>query len=103
VAAAGIPLFAGAAAATWFIGYDKFATIKSQCDMRCSQSVIQHKSAAAHLKTYETATDVFLGTAGAAVLTTGLIFYLETRADDEQPPASGAALTPTGIVAWGRF
>jgi hypothetical protein len=104
VAAGGAVAFAGAAAIFWTLGNGEYSDIEDECN-RIGCPTTTHVEAVAEdtsLNTYETLTTVSLVFAGAALVSSGVLFFVQAPADEEKDRAT-LHLGPTGVLVRGSF
>jgi tetratricopeptide (TPR) repeat protein len=102
IAAAAVPVFAGAAAAVWFSGKAERDTIEDECAQQgCDDRELDRRWEAANLDAHATWTNVSLAASAGALVTAAVLFAIEGA--DAPAPAIALSASHGGAALHGRF
>lgn len=99
IALGGAAAFGGAAVAFWVIGEGQYDDLETLCMRSCSDKQIEDSG----VETSDLLTNVFIGVAAAAGVTSALLFVLSAGGSDEAPPQTALQLGPGSVRLRGVF
>jgi hypothetical protein len=104
VAAGSAVALAGTAALFWALGSGEYSDVEEVCKQTgCPNTKrVNDVITETNLETYETLTTVSLVLSGAALVTAGVLFFVEAPSDEETEPVT-VGLGPGGVQLGGRF